>query len=107
MGTDVNSNNFEREVLQSSTPVLVDFFADWCQPCKMLAPVLDRVRDKIKVVKINIDDSSASGLAKKYRISSLPTLLFFKKGQEVHRIVGLQSESQVLNHIHYVNAVVP
>jgi thioredoxin 1 len=101
--TEVTASNFETEVLRSPVPVLLDFYADWCQPCKMIAPVLDRVRDQIKVVKINIDGGTVAGLAQKYNVSSIPTLVFFKKGQEVFRHVGLLNEQQLKNHITYVN----
>lgn len=84
---------FDAEVTNASTPVVVDFFATWCGPCKSLAPRLDKVADqfigKIKFVKINIDESQE--LASKYRIEGVPTLLFFQKGKIVDSVVGLPS----------------
>jgi thioredoxin 1 len=105
MALDVNASNFETQVLRSPTPVLVDFWAEWCQPCKMLMPVLESVRDQIKVVKINIDDASAAGLAARFRINSIPTLVFFNRGQEVHRITGLTSEQNLKNQVQYANSL--
>ena len=96
----VNSQNFEEEVLKSEKPVLVDFYADWCGPCKMLSPIVDEVAEEntdIKVVKVNVDD--AQDLAMKYQVMSIPTLVVIKNGEEVNRSVGLIDKSQVLNLI--------
>ena len=86
--------NFSTEVLQSSTPVLVDFWAEWCGPCKMIAPVLDELageyNGKVKIAKVNIDDYQQ--LAINYGINSIPTLLFFKGGQVADQIVGMRSK---------------
>lgn len=86
----VTDQNFDKEVLESKLPVLVDFFADWCGPCKMIAPLVEELADhyksKAKVVKLNVDDSMDS--AQKYGVMSIPTLIFFKDGKEVDRATG-------------------
>ena len=96
----VNSQNFEEEVIKSEKPVLLDFYADWCGPCKMLSPIIDEIAEEnseIKVVKVNVDDSQ--DLAMKYQVMSIPTLVVIKNGEEVNRSVGLIDKSQVLNLI--------
>lgn len=96
----VNSQNFEEEVIKSEKLVLIDFYADWCGPCKMLSPIIDEIAEEnseIKVVKVNVDDSQ--DLAMKYQVMSIPTLVVIKNGEEVNRSVGLIDKSQVLNLI--------
>ena len=96
----VTSENFESEVLQSDKPVLIDFYADWCGPCKMLSPIVDEVAEEntdIKVVKINVDN--AQDLAMKYQVMSIPTLVVIKEGKEVNRSVGLIDKSEVVSLI--------
>ncbi len=96
----VNGQNFEEEVIKSEKPVLIDFYADWCGPCKMLSPIIDEVAEEntdIKVVKVNVDD--AQDLAMKYQVMSIPTLVVIKNGEEVNRSVGLIDKAQVLNLI--------
>ena len=88
----LQGRDFQNEVLESSQPVLVDFWADWCPPCKMLAPTIDQLADRyagqVKGTKLDVDASP--GLAAKYDISSIPTVILFHKGQIVERFVGLQ-----------------
>ncbi len=96
----VNTDNFEKEVLQSEKTVLVDFYADWCGPCKMLSPIIDEVAEEIenvKVCKINIDESR--DLAGNYDIMSIPTLLVFKNGKVVNSSLGLINKEKVLSLI--------
>ena len=96
----VNSQNFEEEVIKSEKPVLIDFYADWCGPCKMLSPIIDEVAEEntdIKVVKVNVDD--AQDLAMKYQVMSIPTLVVIKNGEEVNRSVGLIDKSQFFTNI--------
>lgn len=86
----VNSENFASEVLDSPIPVVVDFFATWCGPCRMLSPVLESVsedyEDKVKFVKLDVDE--ASDIAKDYSVMSIPTLIIIKNGEEVAKTVG-------------------
>lgn len=97
---NITIENFESEVIESKMPVLVDFYADWCGPCKMIAPLVHEVADEhpeIKVCKINVDDQME--LAKKYRVMSIPTLLTFKEGALVKRHVGELSKEEILNMV--------
>lgn len=90
----LTEQNFSQEVLKSATPVLVDFWAEWCGPCKMIAPVLDELADEFvghaRIGKVNIDDHQA--LAAQYGIRAIPTLLLFKQGEVVEQLVGAKSK---------------
>ena len=93
----VNEANFENEVVKSEIPVLVDFYADWCGPCRMVAPVLEEIADErtdIKVCKINVDEASA--LAIKFGVESIPTLLVFKNGAVSAKAIGARPKSAIL-----------
>ncbi len=94
---DITSNNFNEEVLESELPVLIDFWAPWCGPCRMVGPVVENLADenqgKINVGKINVDENQT--LAMQYGVRSIPTISFFKDGTEVKRVVGAQGKAQL------------
>ena len=92
---EINENEFESIVLNSKDKVLVDFYANWCGPCKMLRPILESVANKTKanIVSVNVDDSE--NLARKYGIMSIPCLILFKDGKEISRSVGLKTEDEI------------
>lgn len=93
----VNKENFEAEVLKAEGTVLVDFFAEWCGPCKMLSPVIDEIANEqtaLKVCKVNVDNEPE--LASKYGVMSIPTLVVIKNGEEVNKSVGLVSKEEIL-----------
>ncbi len=93
----VSDSEFESSVLQGDKPSLIDFWADWCQPCKMLAPTVEEIageyEDKVLVGKLNVDDNPAT--ATKYGIRGIPTLLLFKGGQVVQQLVGVKSKAEI------------
>jgi thioredoxin 1 len=97
----VTDKTFDEEVLKSPTPVLVDFWATWCAPCKMIAPVLEEIaREKdgtLKIVKLDVDENPET--AQKYGVMSIPTLLVFKGGREVNRLIGYMPKNQILQRI--------
>lgn len=95
---NVTRENFQTEVLNSEKTVLIDFYADWCGPCKMLSRVVEQFaseNENVKVVKINVDDEQ--DLAVEYGVMSIPTLVVIKNGQEVNRSVGLVSKDEIVN----------
>ena len=98
---NLNKDNFEKEVLNSSVPVIVDFWATWCMPCKMIAPVVEEISreyaGKCKVAKLNIDD--AMELATKFGVMNIPTIIFFKSGSEFSRVVGVVSKDIITEKI--------
>ena len=95
--TDVSDNSFETDVLQSDRPVLVDFWAAWCAPCRMLAPTVDAVAEKYassaRVVKLNVDENPS--VSQRYGIKGIPTLILFKNGKEEERVVGATSKEAI------------
>lgn len=95
----VTTDNFEKEVLKSEKTVLLDFWASWCGPCKMLSPIVDEVAEElgeaVKVGKVNVDDQPE--LAQQFQVMSIPTLIAFKNGEAVNRTVGVQPKENVLN----------
>ena len=97
----LDNKNFEQEVLQSRTPVLIDFWATWCGPCRMMAPVVDEIAESmgssIKVCKVNIDENQ--DLAEKYAVMSIPTFIVIKNGEETGRTVGVQSKEELVKLI--------
>ena len=101
MATIWNDGNFNQEVLQSDIPVLVDFYADWCGPCKMMSPVIDQISNeyagRIKVGKINVDESPNT--SSQYRVMSIPTILFIKNGQVVDQVIGAVPKKQLVDKV--------
>ena len=99
--TELNNENFEMEVLQSEKPVLIDFWASWCGPCRMMSPVVDNIAetmgDKVKVCKVNIDENQA--LAEKYEVMTIPTFLVIRNGKETGRTIGVQPKEDILKLI--------
>ena len=101
MALELNDSIFEEKVLKSDKPVLVDFWAEWCGPCKMLTPVIDELandyKDKAVIAKVNVDESP--GIAQKYSIRSIPSLLFFSGGVVKEQLVGVASKQDIASGI--------
>ena len=99
MEIKLSTENFEKEVLKSEKPGLVDFYADWCGPCNAMAPVIEELakelEGKVKVGKINVDENP--DIAVEYNVMSIPTLIVFKNGKEEKRLVGLRNKEELIN----------
>jgi thioredoxin 1 len=99
--TKLNSDNFEEEVLNSELPVLVDFWAPWCGPCRVLGPVIEEIagelEGKAKVAKLNVDDNQQ--LAAEYEVRGIPTVIVFKNGQPAERMVGIQPKEKYIQAV--------
>jgi len=100
MTKKLNNETFTTEVLNAPNTVLVDFYADWCGPCKMLSPVIDEIANEhpeFSVCKLNVDEGSA--IAERYNVFSIPTLIVFQNGKEISRMVGVQPKSRILGEL--------
>ena len=98
--TDITKENFDREVLQSDKPVILDFWATWCGPCRMIAPTWEEIsqeREDIKVCKVNVDEEQE--LAIQHGIVSIPTLIYFKNGEKINQSVGVLPKEKILSYI--------
>ena len=101
MAVEFNETNFENEVMNSKEPVLVDFWASWCMPCKLIAPVVEELshelKGTVKVGKVNIDNNPE--LATRFSVMNIPTLVMFKNGEEAARLIGVNSKDSILRKI--------
>lgn len=100
---DINKGNFSSEVLESAIPVLVDFYAPWCMPCKMMSPILDELSadmaGEVKIVKVNTEEPGNQELAMEYQIQSIPNMKLFQAGKVVAEFVGMRSKDALKNDI--------
>ena len=98
---DVTDTNFQAEVLENDKPVLVDFWAPWCGPCRVIAPSLEEIADEqaqeLSIVKLNVDENQQT--AARYQVLSIPTLILFKGGEPVHQIIGAMPKSRLVQEI--------
>ena len=93
---DVTDDNFDAEVLESETAVLVDFWAPWCGPCRVVSPILEEIqgeREDLRVVKLNVDENQVTAV--RYEVLSIPTMILFKNGQEAKKLIGAQPKSRI------------
>jgi thioredoxin 1 len=99
--TEVTDNDFQAEVLENDKPVLVDFWAPWCGPCRVIAPSLEEIQseqaDELRIVKLNVDENQVT--AARYQVLSIPTLILFKGGEPVHQIIGAMPKSRLVQEI--------
>jgi thioredoxin 1 len=99
--TEVTDNDFQAEVLENDKPVLVDFWAPWCGPCRVIAPSLEEIQseqgEELRIVKLNVDENQAT--AARYQVLSIPTLILFKGGEPVHQIIGAMPKSRLVQEI--------
>lgn len=97
----INSENFSEKVVQSEKPVIVDFYADWCGPCKMMSPIIDEIAEtlgeKVTVGKINVDENQ--DIAMEYGVMSIPTIIIFKDGNVANTFVGVRDKNEIINEL--------